>query len=246
MAEVTEDDRLAIREPPKGWPIMYQVWDKLLFLHWPVPVEQMRPLIPESLEIDTFDGKAWIGVVPFTMYGIRPAFVPPIPFLSSSHELNVRTYVHRDGVPGVWFFSLDAANPFIVIAAKMGFGLPYYHAKMELKVAGKTHHFRSHRNSQVQLADLNVSWTLRGEAKEAAVGSLDFFLVERYCLYAVSNGQLYRARIHHHPWPLSGADVESLSSTMVQAAGLEAPAGTPLAHALTEPLTVKVWYLERV
>jgi hypothetical protein len=97
-------DRLAVRAPPSGWPIMYQHWGQLLFLHWLLPAESLRLLIPDPLVIDTFDGAAWIGITPFTMWGVRPAFLPPIPVLSESHELNVRTYVHLDGVPRIWFF----------------------------------------------------------------------------------------------------------------------------------------------
>jgi len=107
---VNDSDRLLVRVRPPGLPIMYQYWDKLLFLHWPLPSESLRPLIPEPLAIDTFDGAAWVGITPFTIWGVSPAFLPPIPVLSESHELNVRTYVHLDGVPGIWFFSLDASN----------------------------------------------------------------------------------------------------------------------------------------
>lgn len=94
-------DRLSIRARPPGWPIMYQTWGKLLFLHWPAPAETLRPLIPDPLTIDAFDGAAWVGITPFTMWGVRPVFSPALPVLSSSHELNVRTYVHLSGVPGV-------------------------------------------------------------------------------------------------------------------------------------------------
>src|SRR5262245_36899528 len=103
-------DRFSIRSRPTGWPLMRQTWAKLLFLHWPISPDQLRPLIPARLLIDTFEGTAWIGLIPFTMWGIRPPFLPAIPWLSSSHELNLRTYVHVNGVPGVWFFSLDASN----------------------------------------------------------------------------------------------------------------------------------------
>jgi len=103
-------DRLSIRQRPRGVPLMHQNWGKLLFMHWPIDAEVLRPLIPAQLSIDTFDGQAWIGVVPFTMWGIRASFMPPIPGTSAFHELNVRTYVHHKGEPGVWFFSLDAAN----------------------------------------------------------------------------------------------------------------------------------------
>lgn len=97
-------DRVSVRTYPAGWPIMFQSWGKLLFLHWPMPAEALRPLIPDPLAIDTFDGSAWVGITPFTMWGVRPVFSPSLPVLSESHELNVRTYVYLDGVPGCGSF----------------------------------------------------------------------------------------------------------------------------------------------
>src|ERR1044071_4103676 len=112
-------DRLAVRERPEGQPVMHQDWGKLLFMHWRIREESLRPLIPERLQIDKFDGSAWIAVTPFTVWDIRafPPYLPPVPGLSSMHELNVRTYVHLDGVPGVWFFSLDANSHIAVTTA---------------------------------------------------------------------------------------------------------------------------------
>ncbi|HEY0384863.1 MAG TPA: DUF2071 domain-containing protein, partial [Pyrinomonadaceae bacterium] len=128
--ELQESDRLALRERPAGWPLGQMNWGKLLFMHWPIEARLLRPLIPQRLVIDTFDGSAWIGVVPFTMWGVRPTFVPPVPGLSQFHELNVRTYVHLDGVPGVWFHSLDAASRLAVWGARTFFHLPYFNARM--------------------------------------------------------------------------------------------------------------------
>lgn len=113
-------DRLSIRQPPSRPSVMRQTWKKLLFLHWPIDAEALRPLIPSRLEIDTFEGRAWIGVTPFLLRGLRPPYLPPFPFLSSAHEINVRTYVHLDGVPGIWFFSLDADNGLAVATARVG------------------------------------------------------------------------------------------------------------------------------
>jgi uncharacterized protein len=111
---IAEVDRLSVRSRPPGRPIMYQSWGGLLFMHWPVPARSLRPLIPDPLAIDTLDGVAWVGITPFTTWGLRPVLLPAIPLLSESHEINVRTYVHLDGIPGVWFFSLDANNPLAV------------------------------------------------------------------------------------------------------------------------------------
>ena len=116
---VGDVERLSVRARPPGWPIMYQTWDKLLFLHWSLPAELLRPLIPEPLVIDTFEGAAWISITPFTMWGVRSVFLPPLPTLSRSHELNVRTYIHLDGVPRIWFFSLDANNLLAVLGARL-------------------------------------------------------------------------------------------------------------------------------
>jgi uncharacterized protein len=125
-------DRLSIRTCPPGWPVMYQTWDQLLFLHWPVAAERLRPLIAPQLSLDTFEGRAWVSMTPFTMRGIRPICLPSLPLVSRSHELNVRTYVLLDGVPGVWFFSLDASNTLVVFGARVALGLPYFRAHMRL------------------------------------------------------------------------------------------------------------------
>src|ERR1044071_5720227 len=132
---LTALDRLTIRKRPDGQPLMHQKWGKLLFMHWRIEEKLLRPLIPEQLEIDTFDGTAWIGIIPFTMWDIRalPPYVPPVPGLSAAHELNVRTYVHHNGVPGVWFFSLDTNSSAAVLAARTIYHLPYYSADIDLK-----------------------------------------------------------------------------------------------------------------
>ena len=239
-------DRQSVRERPPGSPIMVQTWGKLLFLHWRVPAGVLRPLVPAGLEIDLFDGSAWIGMTPFTMWGIRPPRLPALPWVSRSHELNVRTYVHLDGVPGVWFLSLDASNPLAVIGARLGFHLPYFQARMRLRQAGDAVDFRSRRlHPGAPPAALEAAWVRGERLGQAAPGTLDFFLVERYCLYAARGDRLYRARIHHAPWTLHRAALTRLSSTMLQSHGLPAPADEPLPHAQGEPLTVGVWPLRR-
>jgi uncharacterized protein YqjF (DUF2071 family) len=112
---------------------MHQNWDKLLFMHWEFPIEALRKVIPEPLAIDTFDGKAWVAITPLTIWDARPTYTPPLPFVSRLHELNVRTYVYLEGIPGVWFFSLDANNSVAVTAARTLFSLPYYNASISLE-----------------------------------------------------------------------------------------------------------------
>jgi uncharacterized protein len=240
-------ERLSVRARPPGLPIMYQTWGELLFMHWPVPPRSLRPLIPEPLAVDTHDGAAWIGLTPFTMWGVRPVFAPALPFLSESHELNVRTYVHLDGVPGVWFFSLDANNPLAVLGARLAFHLPYFGASMDLERRDRTVRFTSRRTDRRGApAEFEAAWASGEELGEARPGSLEFFLVERYCLYSAHKGRLYRARIFHRPWTLHSASLLSYSSTMLESQGLPAPGGEPLLHQQGEPLRVRVWPRIRV
>lgn len=240
-------DRLSIRSRPAGWPLMHQTWAKLLFLHWSLPPEQLRALIPSRLALDTFEGGAWVGLTPFTMWDIRPTLLPAVPRLSASHELNVRTYVHLDGIPGVWFFSLDASNLLAVLGARLGFHLPYFQACMTLKEEGPMIHFTSHRTHWgAPSADCEVVWTRDGSLPEAEPGTLDFFLLERYCLYAASGDRLYRARIAHRPWPLCQATLTGFSSTMLASHGLPTPEKEPLLHGQAEPLHVEIWPPQRV
>jgi hypothetical protein len=245
MVEVESEaiDRVSIRARPRGWPIMRQHWGKLLFMHWPIPADLLRPLIPGRLGIDLFQGSAWIGVVPFTMWGVRPVFTPPVPGLSAFHELNVRTYVHLDGVPGVWFFSLDAESALAVWGARTFYHLPYFKARMSLKMEGQTILYTSHRTHRgAPPAEFEAAWKTGDALPESAPGSIEFFLTERYCLYAVHQDGLFRCRIFHQPWPLRQAALASHRSTMIESHGLPTPAGDPLLH-YAEALQVDIWPL---
>lgn len=221
---------------------MVQHWGKLLFLHWPVPVASLRRLVPAGLEIDTYEGQAYVSVTPFTMWGIRPAFLPAVPLLSRSRELNVRTYVHHGGVPGVWFLSLEASNPVAVAGARLGFHLPYFQARMSLQERGERIRYSSHRTHPGAPGALfEAEWTRTAPRPPAEPRTLDFFLIERYCLYAEYRRRLRRCRIHHRPWSLRGATVHALASTLLEAHGLTTPASPPLVHAQGDDLEVEVW-----
>ncbi|HJV67433.1 MAG TPA: DUF2071 domain-containing protein [Geomonas sp.] len=238
-------DRLTVTRRPQGMPVMYQSWRKLLFMHWPLPPQALRPFIPPPLEIDTFDGQAFIAIAPFTVRQARPVFLPPIPWLSDFDEVNVRSYVQYQGVPGVWFFSLDASSSLAVLGARLSYHLPYFSAATRVREEGDRISYRLRRLGAGQArAELEAVWRkgpLLGEAKE---GSLEFFLAERYCLYAADRGRLYRARIHHHPWQLQGAGLDSLHSTMIEAQGLPRVAGSPLLH-YCERQDTAIWPLHR-
>lgn len=247
-AALTDLDRLAIRERPEGQPVMHQTWGKLLFMHWRISEKALRPLIPERLRIDTFDGSAWIAVTPFTMWDIRafPPYLPPVPGLSSMHELNVRTYVYLDNVPGVWFFSLDANSTVAVITARTFFHLPYVNAEMSLEEKAETIDYSSRRTERdAHEAEFEATWKKGETLPYSHPGSLEFFLTERYCLYAARGQKLYRCRIFHQPWPLQKAVLSSFNSTMIEAQGLPTPEGEPLLH-YAEELSVDIWPIHEV
>jgi uncharacterized protein len=227
-------------------PLLRQWWGKLLFMHWPVPARLLRPLLPPQLALDTYEGAAWLGVVPFTMWGFRPYLGPPVPGLNTFHELNVRTYVHYDGVPGVWFFSLDINSLLAVWGARKLYFLPYYAARLSLTQDGRTIRFTSERAaSAAPPAGFAAEWTIGDPLPPSEPGSLEYFLTERYCLYSASRGELFRGRIAHDQWPLRRAELTAFTSTMVEALGLPTPTGEPLLH-YAEAVKVDVWPLRRV
>jgi uncharacterized protein YqjF (DUF2071 family) len=203
---------------PAGPWVMAQIWHDLLFAHWRVSAAALRPIIPEQLAIDTFDGSAWLAVVPFRMSGVRLRATPPLPWLSAFPELNVRTYVVRDGKPGAWFFSLDAGNPLAVAIARAWFHLPYFRARMHCEQRDGSIEYaseRKHRNAPA--AALRCRYRPVGSTFSPAPGTLEHFLTERYCLYVVdAGGQLIRAEIHHSPWPLQPADADFERNTMAE------------------------------
>ncbi len=243
---LTDMNRLAMRQRPQGRPIMHQKWGKLLFMHWRIDEQLLRPLIPARLEIDTFEGSAWIGVVPFTMWGIRASFLPPIPGTSAFHELNVRTYVHHQGVPSVWFLSLDAANKLAVWGARTFYHLPYFNAQMSLEQTGNTIRYSSSRRDRLGApAELQATWNIGEALPQTSPGSLEFFLTERYCLDCEHRGKLYRACLHHQPWPLRQAELVSLNTTMIESHGLPTLKGDPLLQ-YAEEITVNIWGLREV
>jgi len=246
MSKTSIIDRTAIRERPKEQPLMHQSWGKLLFMHWRIQVSELRPLIPPGLEIDTFDGTAWIGIIPFTMWDIRafPPYLPAMPGLSSAHELNVRTYVYYDGVPGVWFFSLDCNHAAAVIAARAFYHLPYYNAKIDLEQSVNTIDYALARTDRPD-AYFQGSWTIGETIPFSHPDSLEFFLTERYCLYSERDGDLYRARIFHQPWPLQKATMNFCESTMIESLGLRSREGEAVLN-YAESLDVDIWAIKRV
>jgi uncharacterized protein len=198
--------------PERPW-VMAQTWDDLLFAHWRVPAESIARLVPQGLEVDQHDGTAWLGVTPFVLTGFRLRGVPPLPRVSTFPELNVRTYVTAEDKPGIWFFSLDAASRLAVEGARLTYKLPYFQARMSARRRGEHVEYTSDR---LDGSDHSFAGRYRptGEVFNAEPGSLEWFLTERYCLYAVDEGRLHRADIQHPPWPLQEAEAALETNTM--------------------------------
>ena len=221
---------------------MAQVWHDLLFAHWPVAPQVIRPLVPASLELDTFEDEAWLGVVPFRMSGVRLRGTPALPYFSAFPELNVRTYETLGGKPGVWFFSLDATNFAAVVAARLWFHLPYFHATMKLVEKDGWISYSSSR--RVHRGEPQAVFKGRYRATEnvfeADRGTLEHWLTERYCLYAEFSQRIYRSEIHHRPWPLQPAEAEIAMNTMTVPLNLALPQISPLLH-FAKLQDVRVW-----
>lgn len=239
----TLNQRLAVRERPRGLPVMRQRWSKLAFLHWRVEPNLLRPRLPAGLHLDLHDGEAWLGIVPFFMDRIRPVGLPPAPVLSWFLELNVRTYVHDDhGTPGVWFFSLDCNQPLAVELAHARFHLPYQHALMSARRDGSTVHYECRRESEPDTA--SFSYRPTGPTAPATPGSLEFFLAERYLLYSASpDGRLHSGRVHHAPYLLAPAACDEWSTLPAAWDGLSLPDTPPDSALYVEGVDVSVFPL---
>jgi uncharacterized protein YqjF (DUF2071 family) len=223
--------REACRTRPSG----RQTWRDLLFLHWAVPERALRHLVPPALSIDTFEGAAYVGLVPFTMHDVRLGPVVVADFL----ETNLRTYVHAAGVPGVWFLSLDAASSLAVWGGRTFYRLPYFGAAIACTKDDVGWTYSASRRGGKATLDLQWS-TVDPSPRNAAPGTLEHFLVERYALYGPTRrGGVYRVRVHHPPWPLQRARLGRLSTTLLTAAGVEG-AGEPIDLALASAAGVPV------
>ena len=242
-------DELAHRPWPLPRPpwVLTMTWEDLLFAHWPVPAEALAPLIPRGLTLETFDGNAWLGIVPFRMTGVRWRFLPPVPGTAAFPELNVRTYVTAEGKPGVWFFSLDAASRLAVRGARWSFHLPYFDAEMETKRSGDAVEYRSRRtHARAPGAEFKARYAPVGPVYASKEGTMEHFLTARYCLYAGDGrGRLWRGEIHHPPWPLQHAEAEISLNTVTAQIGLILPQTQPLLH-FARQLKVLAWALRQL
>jgi uncharacterized protein YqjF (DUF2071 family) len=231
--------------PSRPW-LMTQTWHDLLFAHWPIDAGVLHQYVPPAFPLDQFGGQAWVGIVPFRMTNVAPRGMPAVPWLSAFPELNVRTYVTVDGKPGVYFFSLDAANPVAVRVARRFARLPYFTATMACAGEAGWIVYASARKGRTPSARFAARYRPLGPATPPSAGTLEYFLTERYRLYTAGpSGAHYSLDIHHPRWQLQVAAAEIRENTMLAAAGLPQPAGAPLLH-FARRQDMVAWGLERI
>jgi uncharacterized protein YqjF (DUF2071 family) len=236
-------DRITPTTRPAGSNAGTQSWRSLLFCHWEVSVDSLRELVPAALSIDTYQGRAFVGLVPFRMNAVRPSWLPrrlAFHFL----ETNVRTYVVHQDRPGVYFFSLDASSRLAVTAARSGWSLPYYYARMSATEQNGLHIYRSQRPAHG--AESSVAFRIANELGVSQPGTLEHFLLERYLLFVERKKQIYMGQVHHTPYPTHTAMVEEFHDNLISAAGLPAVNHCPeIAHYSTG-VDVEVFAIKRV
>ncbi|MBC7368234.1 MAG: DUF2071 domain-containing protein [Undibacterium sp.] len=251
MSSPTMAQRLAERVRPEGAPVMRQRWAQLLFLHWAWDAAAIQRTLPAGLTVDLHEGRAWVGLVPFFMERVRPRGCPAVPGISDFLELNVRTYVHdAQGRPGVWFYSLDANQWLAVKVARTFFHLPYEHAEMSAAIAAGTGEvdYRARRAGTERESRFVYRTAGDSGAKKAEVGSLEFFLVERYRLFAQDARRewLFSGRVHHEPYRIGAVEVPIWDDAMLRLAGFECGGRAPDHVCGARAVDVEVWPLGRV
>jgi uncharacterized protein len=252
MKRPTQTRRLEVRKRPQGRiPVLYQNWRDLLFLHWEYDIATVQETLPNGLLVDSFEDRAYIGVIPFFIKDMRPPFLPCLPFLSYFLELNVRTYVYdKDGTPGIWFYSLDANHLLAVLGARLTYSLPYIYSQMS---ASKDEESKEISYSVKRIgADPSLKTAFIYEptshSRLAEPGTLDFFLIERYVLFSHSKltGKLYQAQIHHEPYPLADVMVRESDKNVFALDGLPTPAGNPIHKTMSAGVNVEIFALDAV
>ncbi len=232
--------------PDRPW-MMTMSWVYLFAAHWPVDPELLAPKIPDGLTLDTFDGDAWLSLIPFKMDNVHPRGLTWSPYSFPFPELNVRTYVSADGdKPGVWFFSLDAGSRLAVTGARTLFHLPYFNADMSIELDGDTVAYRSRRTHRgVPGADFAATYGPTGPACEAEEGTLEYWLMERYCLYSAKNGRVFCGQVQHPKWQLRPAQADIETNTMFQWLDLDLPDEPALMH-YVDGIHTLGWTLDEV
>lgn len=239
-----QSDHLPFPMPERRWALR-QNWINLTFLHWKINPEKIKPFIPKDLELDTFQGKAYVGTIPFVMEKVRPHFFPYLPFISTFPEFNVRTYVKKNGKAGVLFLTLDAQSYVTCTYAPRVYGLPYRYAKADVKISEESYIWHSTRTSNG--LELKGKSKPVGDIRRAKKNTLEYFLFERYCLYVSHNDKLYMAYTQHNPWEFRDgeANIEINSLTESFDLGINNYLSPDLVH-VTKGVKVKTWDLENI
>lgn len=241
------EERAQWREDPNQPVVLYQKWRDLLFAHWSFPADAIQATLPEGLKVDTFHGRAWVGVIPFFMKEVHPRFVPAMPMVSDFLELNVRTYVlDAHGRPGVWFYSLDCNKWLAITAARVGYYLPYWEADMQANEDDQGMiDYRCRRRNSPKTS--RFWYGGKGVAHFAEPGTLDFFLIERYLLFTrdPASGDIFCGRVHHQPYPLLQPKLAAWDTTMLEINHLPLPNGEPELVHFSPGVDVKTYALER-
>jgi uncharacterized protein len=225
---------------PSGHWIQAQTWSDILFAHWPVPVEALRAVLPDGLELDTFNGTAWVGITPFRLERVRLRGLSALPLVPAFPEVDIRTYVRLDGKPGVFYFSLNAPNPLVVAGARFRYRMPYRRAEVSMQREGEAIRHCMDRKPP-QAAGFQVTYRPASEVFRPAPDTLDSWLIERFALFTVDRRQQIRTvEIHRLPWPLQRAEAEIRRNTLAAAHGLSLPDGEPLLHFSTG-VDVLIW-----
>lgn len=231
---------------PDGPWLVTQTWNNLLFSHWPIPSKIIKEHLPSSLEVDLFDGQAWVGIIPFYVNHMRIRGLPSIPYFHAYVELNVRTYVTYKGTPGIYFFSLDANKWMHVIGAKIGAFLPYRYASMDMKEENHIIHFYSRRkHTKSEGEQLKLTYQSSSEIYLPNPDSLEYWLFERYCFFTSRGNYLYRGDIHHDRWRVSDAKVMIHANSMASFLPHKYIESQPLVH-FSRKKQVFAWALKRL
>ena len=246
-APTAEQRRYYRSRPNKRSPAMYQQWRDLLFLHWEISPEVIQATLPEGLYVDTFEERAYLAIVPFFMQGIRPRYLPAVPGVSNFLEINLRTYVYdKSGRPGVWFYSLDANQWIAVQIARKFFHLPYHFARMSAHRDHEAVDFTISRVGCAQEESSRFHYKAKKRLIASEENSLEFFLVERYLLFAESSGRLYSGQVHHAPYELSTVEVSILDTRLAKLSGFKLSSTSPDHLVYSPGVDVEVFAIEQI
>jgi len=240
---VISRDHLPFPMPDRSHALV-QEWRNLSFLHWEVDIEKLKPHIPKGLEIDLFEGKAFVGTIPFQMKNVRPRLLPAIPGISTFPEFNIRTYVKRNGKAGILFLTLDAQSRVTCWHAPRSYGLPYRYAKCQLKITDDKYYWKSKRSSDG--VELEGECIAIGKKRQAEKGTLEEFLFERYSLYTEHKGELKMAYTLHEPWTFRDAEAKVVKNSITDSYDLGIDVMNPQYVHLSEGVYVHTWPIEKV